>query len=209
MRTVTNLRPVPYAKRRVLVVEDNLDSVHSMAMLVKMMGHEAQFAINGFAALEIARKFRPEVILLDIGLPDFNGCQIARQLKWESELKNTRIIAISALPEREYKKAALDAGCEEFYSKPIDPAKLEELLTRPGGANPMTTSDVVARSAALRAAEHVASEEATNALAAHLGLTIQHVENWLQQAKNPPPKVLLSWICRWDLVNRRSGGGKP
>ena len=131
MATVTKLRPVPYVKRRVLVVEDNLDSVHSMAMLVKMMGHEAQFAINGFAALEIARKFRPEVILLDIGLPDFNGCDIARQLKWEPELENTRIIAISALPEREYRQAALDAGCEEFHSKPIDPRKLEDLLAKP------------------------------------------------------------------------------
>jgi CheY-like chemotaxis protein len=70
MANVTNLRPVPETKRRVLIVEDNLDSVHSMAMLVKAMGHQCEFAINGFAALDIARKFRPDVILLDIGLPD-------------------------------------------------------------------------------------------------------------------------------------------
>ena len=62
----------------------------------------------------------------------------------------------------------------------------------------MATPDEVEKSAPL----HAASEEATKALAAHLGLTIQDVENWLQQSKNPPPKVLLSWICRWDLVNR-------
>jgi len=74
-----NLRAISEVSRRVLVVEDNLDSVHSMALLVRMMGHEVQFAINGFAALEVARQFRP-------------------------------------------------AGCEEFYSKPMDLVKLEALL---------------------------------------------------------------------------------
>jgi CheY-like chemotaxis protein len=131
MSSVRNLKPLTELKRRVLVVEDNLDTVHSMAMLVKMMGHEVQFAINGFAALETARAFRPEIILLDIGLPDFTGCEIAHRLKWQPDLKDTRIIAISALPEREYKQAALDAGCEEFYSKPIDPRRLEDLLSAP------------------------------------------------------------------------------
>lgn len=126
---VYNLRPVRTVKRRVLVVEDNLDSVHSMAMLVKMMGHEVHFAINGFAALDIARTFRPDIILLDIGLPDFNGCEIVRQLKYEEALKNTRFIAISALPAQQFKERALSAGCHEFYPKPIDPKILEELLS--------------------------------------------------------------------------------
>jgi two-component system CheB/CheR fusion protein len=128
MATVHHLKPEARHKRRVLVVEDNLDSVHSMAMLVKMMGHEVQFAINGFAALDIARSFRPDVVLLDIGLPDLNGCEIARQLKWEEALKDTRFIAISALPAQQYREAALEAGCHEFHPKPIDPRVLEDLL---------------------------------------------------------------------------------
>ncbi|HXJ52826.1 MAG TPA: response regulator [Burkholderiales bacterium] len=128
MSNVRNLKPVTELKRRVLVVEDNLDSVHSMAMLVKMMGHEVQFAINGFAALDIARTFRPDIILLDIGLPDFNGCEIVRQLKYEQGLQNTRFIAISALPAQQFKQRALDAGCHEFYPKPIEPRLLERLL---------------------------------------------------------------------------------
>jgi CheY-like chemotaxis protein len=128
MSNVHNLRAIAEVRRRVLVVEDNLDAVHSMALLVRMMGHDVRFAINGFAALEVARQFRPDVILLDIGLPDFTGCEIARQLKWEPHLGHTRIFAISALPERDYKQAALDAGCEEFYSKPMDVVRLEALL---------------------------------------------------------------------------------
>jgi CheY-like chemotaxis protein len=128
MATVHQLKTGARPKLRVLVVDDNLDAVHSMATLVKMMGHEVQFAINGFAALDIARKFRPEVVVLDLSLPDFNGCDIARQLKWEPELRSSRFIAVSALPEDKYRQMALDAGCHDFYKKPLDPKVLERLL---------------------------------------------------------------------------------
>ena len=83
---------------------------------------------SSFAAIEEARKFTPDVILLDIGLPDFKGHVIARQLRFEPELKNTKIIAITGSPD-DLRQQALDAGCAEFYRKPIDPAKLEELLS--------------------------------------------------------------------------------
>ena len=132
LATITELRPHPEAspKKRVLVVEDNLDTVHSTAMLIKMNGHECQFAINGFAALDLARSFRPDVILLDIGLPDFKGYEIARQLKWEPTLAKTRIIAITGLPMRDVRDCALEAGCEEVLSKPVAPAKLEEVIQK-------------------------------------------------------------------------------
>jgi CheY-like chemotaxis protein len=113
-----------------LVVEDNLDSVASMATLIKMMGHECQFAINGFAAIEIARRFHPDVILLDIGLPDFKGHELARQLKRDSGLEKTRIIAITGLPAHNYEQDALEAGCDAFYRKPLDPQELERLLAK-------------------------------------------------------------------------------
>ena len=118
-------------KRRVLVVDDNLDVVHSMAMLLKLLGHEVQFAINGFAALDVARKFRPQVILLDIGLPDVKGDAIARQLRWEPGLEGCRIIAVSGRSDHEMRQRALDAGCEQFCTKPIDVEMLEALLGKP------------------------------------------------------------------------------
>src|SRR5687767_7731984 len=129
MANISPLRPAEVKRRRVLVVEDNLDAVHSMALLVKMMGHECQFAINGFAALQIARTFRPDIVLLDIGLPDFKGYQIAQQLKWEPGLEHTRIIAVTALPEAD-RQRAIESGCDEFYRKPLDPALLEQLLEK-------------------------------------------------------------------------------
>ena len=131
MASVTNLRPAPNARRRVLVVEDNLDSVHSMTALIRMMGHDVQFAINGFAALDVARKYRPDIVLLDLGLPDFKGDHLATQLKYEPGFEKTRIIAISGLPQGNLEERAREAGCAEFYRKPIDPTKLEEILAEP------------------------------------------------------------------------------
>lgn len=128
--TVHSQKPGPVAKTRVLIVEDNLDSVHSMVTLVRMMGHEVEFAINGFAALDAARRFRPHVILLDIGLPDFKGYNIARQLKWEPALEQTRIICITGQPLEAVRQKALASGCEEVFAKPMDPAKLERLLAK-------------------------------------------------------------------------------
>src|SRR3954469_23170277 len=109
MSNVANIRSADRpAGRRVLVVEDNLDTVHSMALLIRMMGHECQFAINGFAALKIAREFLPEIILLDIGLPDLKGYDIAKQLRYEPGLEQTRIIALTGRPEYD-RQGAMDA----------------------------------------------------------------------------------------------------
>jgi CheY-like chemotaxis protein len=129
--TVSALKPDLQPKRRVLVVEDNLDAVHSMATLLRMMGHDVEFAINGFAAIDIARQFRPDFVLLDIGLPDFRGDKIARQLKYEPGLERTRIIAITGLPLDHVRERALESGCEAVYAKPLAPSVLEELLAKP------------------------------------------------------------------------------
>jgi CheY-like chemotaxis protein len=129
MATLHHLKPHQHPKRRILVVEDNLDAVHSMATLLKMMGHEVQFAINGFAAIDTARKFKPDVVLLDIGLPDFKGDQIARQFKYEPGMEKVRIVAITGLPMDDVRTRALEAGCEQVFAKPIDPVVLEKLLT--------------------------------------------------------------------------------
>jgi DNA-binding response OmpR family regulator len=117
-------------KARVLVVDDDLDTVHSMAMLLKTFGHEVDFAINGFAALDVARRFRPDLILLDINLPDVNGDRLARQLKFEPGFEKARIIALSGCSDDATKAIALEAGCAEFCVKPLSPDTLERLLSK-------------------------------------------------------------------------------
>src|SRR4051812_49600874 len=103
---IVPLKPDAQSKRRVLVIEDNIDGMRSMVMLIKMMGHDVEFAINGFAALDIAKTFKPDVILLDIGLPDFTGDKIARQLKFELGFERTRIIAVTGLPLNQIQERA-------------------------------------------------------------------------------------------------------
>ena len=100
-------------------------------MLLKTMGHEVQFALTGFAAINIAASFRPEVVLLDIGLPDTKGDKVAKQLRLERGLENVRIIAITGRAEDEDRRDALAAGCEDYHIKPLDPALLARLLEKP------------------------------------------------------------------------------
>ena len=128
--SVVSLKPGAQPRRRVLVVDDNVDAVHMMSTLLKMMGHEVDFAINGFGAIEAARRFKPDLILLDIGLPDFKGDKIASQLRYEPGFEKTRIIAITGQPLDQVEQRALNAGCEAVYAKPIAPTALEELLAK-------------------------------------------------------------------------------
>src|SRR5438552_10477846 len=97
--------------------------VHSMAMLLRDRSYHVEFAINGIAALFIAQRFRPEVVLLDVGLPDADGVDIARQMKVLPELKGVRVIAITGRGE-EHRSRALQAGCADFITKPLDPRQL-------------------------------------------------------------------------------------
>ena len=116
--------------RRVLVVDDNPDAVDSMVRLITMMGHDCASAMNGFSALEVARQFRPNIILLDIALPGLNGWNLAKQLRREPTLKGAYIVAVTALPDGDRQRMA-DAGCDEFYRKPLDPMLLQQLLADP------------------------------------------------------------------------------
>jgi DNA-binding response OmpR family regulator len=113
--------------RRILVVDDNLDYVHSMALLLRALGHLVYFAINGTAALEEARRFRPEFIFLDVGLPDGDGRLLARQLRRQAGLEPVRIMCVTGRANEDPGKS-LEAGCDEHYLKPLDPAMLGKLL---------------------------------------------------------------------------------
>ena len=110
--------------RRVLVVEDNLDAVHSLVMLLRHDGHHVDFAINGYAAMEVARRFRPEVVLLDLGLPGLDGFDVCTRLKREPGMQALRCIAVTAYGTDDYRKRALAAGFDLHILKPYDPQKL-------------------------------------------------------------------------------------
>ena len=108
-------------------MDDNLDYVHSMALILRGLGHLVYFAINGMAALEEARRFRPEVIFLDVGLPDGDGRLLARQLRSQTGLETVRIMCVTGRANEDPGKS-LDAGCDDHYLKPLDPVIIGKLL---------------------------------------------------------------------------------
>jgi two-component system CheB/CheR fusion protein len=120
--------PASPSRKRILVVEDNLDTCHTLAYLLRDMGHKVDFAINGFAALDAMRRFRPDTVLLDLGLPDADGCVLARQLRGIAGPDAVRIVVLSGRGLPEDRERSLSAGCDGYYVKPMDPALLENVL---------------------------------------------------------------------------------
>jgi signal transduction histidine kinase len=112
---------------RILVVDDNRDSAESIAKLLELWGHEVRLAHDGLAAVEMALAHRPEVILLDIGLPGLNGyraCQAIRQHGLTDEL----IIAMTGYGQEEDRRQSLESGFDRHLVKPIDLRTIERLL---------------------------------------------------------------------------------
>jgi len=117
------------AGRRILVVDDDIDSAQTLFLLLLDMGHDAAYATDGRGALAAARKIRPEFIFLDIGLPDLDGSEVAKDLRRVPGCKDALIIAVTGLGD-EHRGRMLAAGCDAFYTKPVEPDLLEGLLKR-------------------------------------------------------------------------------
>ena len=115
-------------RKRVLVVEDNLDAARALAMLVADMGHATECATRGSSALALAKRFKPDVVLLDIGLPDVDGFDVCSQLKADPETMHVRVIVITGYAQDEYRIRAKAAGCDVHLIKPASTRVLEELL---------------------------------------------------------------------------------
>jgi len=116
------------APKSVLVVDDNADASESLAVLLRLSGHEVEVAANGEAALALAETFRPQVVLLDLGLPGMDGFEVARRLRTRPELATTRLIAITGYGQARDRQATAAAGFERHLTKPVDVDSLLALL---------------------------------------------------------------------------------
>ncbi|HXS26511.1 MAG TPA: PAS domain-containing protein [Steroidobacteraceae bacterium] len=118
---------------KILVADDNQDAADSLAMLLRLAGHEVRVATNGRAALALANAFRPSAALLDIGMPKLNGYEVARALRSEPWGKNMRLIALTGWGQEEDKRQARAAGFDHHLTKPVGYEHLQELLGGPDG----------------------------------------------------------------------------
>ena len=119
----------PAVARRILIVEDNIDAARMLAVLFGGMGHRVEYAINAIVALDIAHRFLPEFVFVDLKLPDAHGADVARQLRRNPQLAATRIYAITASDDEADRKRALAAGCEAVLVKPVEPQVFETLIS--------------------------------------------------------------------------------
>ncbi|HEX4608032.1 MAG TPA: response regulator [Urbifossiella sp.] len=120
----------PGPRRRVLVADDNVDSAESLAMLLTLMGNEVRTAADGVEAVEIAATFRPDVAVLDIGMPRMNGHEAARRIRAESWGQGIALIALTGWGQEEDRRRTAEAGFDLHLTKPMDPSTLESLLQR-------------------------------------------------------------------------------
>jgi CheY-like chemotaxis protein len=119
----------PAAKRcRVLVVDDNIDSVESLAMLLRMMGHEVETASDGASGLEKAAAFKPDVAILDIGLPKVNGYELARQIREQEWSKNVVLVALTGWGQEQHRRRSEESGFNHHLTKPVEFDVLQEIL---------------------------------------------------------------------------------
>jgi CheY-like chemotaxis protein len=113
---------------RVLMVDDCLDTTASMALLLGLWGHDARTAPDGPSALLLAEVYRPDVVLLDVGLPGMDGHQVALRLRGRLGLEAALLVAVSGYARAADCHRSLEAGCDLHWVKPVEPDDLRQLL---------------------------------------------------------------------------------
>jgi CheY-like chemotaxis protein len=120
--------------RRVLIVDDNEDAANSLAMILKLGGHETLSVYTAADALTRAAAFQPEVVLLDIGLPGMNGYEVAQQMRELPGLRHVRLVAVTGYGRSEDRLRAREAGFDDHLVKPVEFGALEHTLAGTTGS---------------------------------------------------------------------------
>lgn len=114
-------------RKKVLIVDDNKDAADTLAELLTMTGHGVNVAYNGEQALKVAQQFDPDIIFLDIGLPDMSGYEVASRLRSSTTTKNCLLVALTGYGQEHDRQNALQSGFDDHFAKPVDFKKLAAL----------------------------------------------------------------------------------
>ncbi len=123
------------SKRRILVVDDNRDAAASMAMMLQLLGNEVRTAHDGVEAVEAAEQFRPEVILMDVGMPRLNGYEATRRIREQPWGHDMAVIALTGWGQDGDRAKSKEAGCDGHLVKPVNLPDLEKLLAELPGSS--------------------------------------------------------------------------
>ena len=121
------VRP-PRARLRVLVVDDNLDAANSLTTLLRIKGHDVRTAYDGISAVDVAALYKPDVVLLDVGLPRLNGFDVARRIREAEHGKNVVFVALTGWGHAEDRRRSKEAGFDHHLVKPADPNAVDAIL---------------------------------------------------------------------------------
>jgi signal transduction histidine kinase/CheY-like chemotaxis protein len=122
--------PAVESPLRIVLVDDDPDVADSLLILLARSGHEVHIARDGRRGIEMAKQLQPDAVLLDIGLPDISGLEVARALRREEVLSDTVIIALSGFAQDEDRRESRKAGCDRHLTKPVELAELRRLLAQ-------------------------------------------------------------------------------
>jgi PAS domain S-box-containing protein len=130
--SVGELKPAGYFEAvpslRILVVDDNIDGAESLAVLLRLSGHEVVAAACGIDALAISPDFRPQIVILDIGLPDIDGYEVAQRLRKSPEARDAKLIAVTGYGQDEDREHSRRAGFDYHFLKPVNFHAINEIL---------------------------------------------------------------------------------
>jgi CheY-like chemotaxis protein len=114
--------------RRILVVDDNKDAADSLAMLLRLQGHDVRVAHDGAAAIDVTKDYRPELVFLDLGMPGMDGYEVARRLRRQPGLETVKLAALTGWGQEEDRRRTSEAGFDHHFVKPPDPNAVEKLV---------------------------------------------------------------------------------
>lgn len=121
--------PAPTASRRILIIDDNVDGAESLSMFLQLHGHTTQVANSPLVGLKLVEEFKPDLVFLDIGLPEMNGYEVARRIRASSAGRSVCLIAVTGWGGEKDRDAAKEAGFNGHITKPVDLVEVTRLLT--------------------------------------------------------------------------------
>jgi CheY-like chemotaxis protein len=116
--------------KKILLVDDQADAIDALAMLLEMDGHAVRTAYSGTDALAMVESFIPDLALIDVSMPDMSGMQLARILRSNAALANTRLIALTGYAGEADRQAATEAGFDAHMAKPVSADQLAQLIAK-------------------------------------------------------------------------------